>query len=142
MPEQPKVVDSIENKLAELKNQYKSLYKQQKEESVSSRLKSTEPLEKKASAANEEVTSSMVMIQGDYKDTDKPRAPKRFQTTELSDGKARKRDEESDLGCTVDPELSPLKPLVQPLKPLGPNSIVLGSESEQVAGPSKISSAG
>ena len=82
------------------------------------------------------------MIQGDYKDTNKPRAAKRFQTTELSDGQAKKREEESDLGGTVDPELSPIKPLIKPLKPLGPNSIVLGSESEHVAGPSKISSGG
>ena len=43
------------------------------------------------------------------------------------------------MGCSVDPELSPLKPLNEPLKPLGPNSIVLGSDSEKVAFPSMMS---
>ena len=45
--------------------------------------------------------------------------------------KREKQEDESDMIGTVDQELSPLKPLPEPLVPLGPNSIVVASESDK-----------
>ena len=42
-----------------------------------------------------------------------------------------RHEDESDMIGTVDQEFSPLKPLPEPLVPLGPNSIVVASESEK-----------
>ena len=42
-----------------------------------------------------------------------------------------KHEDESDAIFTNDPEFSPLKPRVEPLVPIGPNSLIVGSESEK-----------